>query len=70
MGGTDANVVSVSVGDLPTCRNGQRLAAVADAVDPCASIDFVKMQCHVQVRAVLLRGRVGGWEGEGGEGLV
>jgi hypothetical protein len=63
MGGTDANVVGVSVGDLPPCRQWQRLAAIVNTVNPGATIKFVKMQCHVQVGAVLLRRWVMGVRG-------
>ena len=50
--GTDANVVGISLGDLPPCRHGQRLLAILNLG---AIIDFVTMQRHVQVGAVALK---------------
>ncbi len=56
MSGTDTNVVGISLGDLPTCRHGQRMFAICNNG---AIIDFATMQRHVQVRTVKLRKR--GW---------
>ncbi len=63
MSGTDADVVGISLGDLPPCRNGQRLSAI---FNNGAIVDFVTMQRHVQVGTVALRrGGEGGGKGGG-----
>ncbi len=53
MSDTDANVVGISLGDLPPCRHGQRLLAI---INNGAIIDFATMQRHEPVGAVALRG--------------
>ena len=54
MSGTDADVVGISLGDLPSCRHWQRLIAIFNTG---VIIDFVTMQRHVQVGTVTLRRR-------------
>ncbi len=56
MSGTDANVICISLGDLPPCRHRQRLFAI---INFGAIIDFATMQRHVQVGSVTLRRRGG-----------
>ena len=48
---TDTNVVRSAFGDLPPCRNVQRLFAI---FNPGAIINSVHMQRHVEVVAVAL----------------
>ena len=50
---TNANVVGISLGNLPPCRYGQRMLAI---LSNGAIIDLVKMQRHVQIGAVALKG--------------
>ena len=54
MSGTDADIVGISLGDLPPCRHWQRLFAIYNFG---AIIYFATMQCHVRVGAVALRGK-------------
>ena len=53
MSATDADVVGISLGDLPPCRHWQRLLAI---FNNGAIIDFVTMKCHVKVETVTLTG--------------
>ncbi len=54
MSATDANVVCISLGDLPPCRQGQRLFAIRT---PAVDVDSATMERHVQVGTVALKGR-------------
>ncbi len=54
MSATDADVVGISLGDLPPCWHGQRLFAIFNIG---AILDFVTMQRHVHVGTVTLRRR-------------
>jgi hypothetical protein len=54
MSATDADVVGISLGDLPPCRHGQRLFAIINI--GAIIVDFVTMKRHVQIGTVALTG--------------
>ena len=55
MGGTDASVIRIAGGNLPTRRNVHRLIAISNIR---AIVDFVAMKRHVQVGAIALSGEM------------
>ncbi len=66
MGATDAHIIRIAGGDIPPSRHVHRLIAIPNKR---AIVDFVKVQRHVQVGAVTLRGEVEGGGGGGGGSL-